>query len=118
LAGEFRFPRQARLTRRREYLKVYKKGRKTVGKAFICHHLPDREGGRQLGLAVSRKVGNAVVRNRVKRLAREVFRLHQHQLPLHVRVVLVARPSAAQMDFWQCKDAVLVLWRRAGLIHG
>jgi len=58
----------------------------------------DKEGaGRRLGLRVGRKVGNAVVRNRIKRILRELFRLHQSDLPYQCDLVIVAFPTLPSM---------------------
>jgi ribonuclease P protein component len=54
------------------------------------------EGPTRLGVTVSRKVGPAVVRNRLKRLVREAFRLHRHELPAGLDLVVVARHGAAE----------------------
>jgi ribonuclease P protein component len=67
---------------------------------------PDREEGiasarppvRRLGLTVSRKVGNAVARNHVKRRVREWFRSTRDELPADVEVVVIAKPGAAELD--------------------
>jgi len=54
-----------------------------------------RAGTGRIGITVSRKVGGAVVRNRVKRWIRECYRRRQPEFPGHVDVVVVARPTAA-----------------------
>ena len=106
MPGLYRFPKRERLTRRAEYLRMYREGDKEVGRAFVCY-VARREGqGRKLGCVVSRKVGGAVVRNRVKRYIREVYRTHRPHLMDDVHVVLVARNAAARMDFYQCEEAI------------
>lgn len=70
---------------------------------------------RRMGLVTGRKVGNAVTRNRVKRLLREVFRLNKHRLLPGVDVVFVSRPAAAKYDFYQLEAAVLKQWQAAGV---
>lgn len=106
MPGRNDFPRAARITRKSDYDYVFKHGEKVVGRCFVCH-VARREGqGRKLGLAVSRKVGPAVVRNRIKRLLREFFRTHQDRLPEDTQVVVVARPASAGLDFAACCTAM------------
>ncbi len=68
----------------------------------------------RFGMAVSRKVGNAVVRNRVKRRLREVFRHNQDELPGAWDVVFIARGSAAGADLPALERDVLKALRRIG----
>ncbi len=118
MPGLYEFPPQEHLTRKRDYLDVYAHGRKLVGRAFVCY-LVRREGqGRQVGLTVSRKVGKAVVRNRVKRYLREAYRLHRPELVDDVHLVFVARPACAAYDFSQCREAVRGLLQEGGLLNG
>jgi ribonuclease P protein component len=63
---------------------------------FVCY-VRATNGPRRLGLSVSRRVGNAVCRNRWKRLCREAFRLRQHELPANVEVILIARGTTPPM---------------------
>lgn len=96
-----------RLLHRREFDAVFRHGRKLVGPAFVCY-VARRDGpGCKLGLAVSRKVGGAVIRNRIKRFVREFFRMHHRQLPPGTRMVVVARPPAARFrGAADCADAL------------
>ena len=70
----------------------------------------------RLGVITSRKVGNAVVRNRARRLLRESFRRHQLELAAPVDLVLVARPSIAGKSFSDVEREFLSAARKAGLL--
>jgi len=72
-----RLPRSCRLTARRQFVEVYEKGRRASCPSFTLFGLPNGLACSRLGLTVSRKVGGAVVRNRAKRVLREVFRLRR-----------------------------------------
>ena len=89
------FPPERRLRKRPQYLACYQRGRRYFVKRFIVFVLPRGEQGDgcRLGMAVSKKTGNAVQRNRVKRLLREFFRLHQHKWRLNCDIVVVAKRS-------------------------
>lgn len=119
MPGTHGFPREARITRKTEYDFVFQHGEKVVGRYFVCH-VARREGqGRKIGLSVSRKVGPAVVRNRIKRSLREYFRTHQDRFCGDAQVVVVARPACAGLDGAHRLRAVAeLLGRAAGLGKG
>ena len=111
MPGQNTFPRRERLTRKTDYHAVFQNGTKRVGRTFVCY-VARREGqGRKFGFAVSRRVGNAVVRNRVKRFLREIYRAHRMQLADDVHIVIVARPHAREINFHQCAEAMRRLLR-------
>ncbi len=82
------WPKSRKLTRRAEYTACYDKGKRHHTRYFVVFSLKrdpsaraDGEKEGRLGLAVTRKCGNAVERNRIKRVLREFFRLRQHDMP-------------------------------------
>ena len=95
-----RFPKEVRLRRRAEFLIVQETGQKFSSDAFLALVKPNArpDGLTRLGLTVSSKVGNAVVRNRIRRRLRELFRNRRTTLPPGLDVVLIARTQAATAD--------------------
>lgn len=96
------FPASSRIRKRANYLQCYESGEKFQSRHFIIYtlYMPGQE--RRFGMAVSKKVGNAVVRNRLKRILREVFRLSPHD-KCGMQVVAVARRNAAGITFRQAQ---------------
>lgn len=106
-----KFPKSLRLTTRREFLKVQDRGFKVNAEPLLGLALKNELGFTRLGITVSSKVGNAVVRSRIRRRLREVFRKRRGELPVGIDVVFIARSGA--------KDADLETFARAfGVIAG
>lgn len=118
MPGQHAYPRSERITRRKEYLHMYEQGAKQVGPQFVCYTRRCPGQGRKIGFAVSRKVGAAVVRNRMKRYLREIYRTSRPELAEDVAAVIVARPASTGLDYHECREAVRRLFRAGGLLHG
>ena len=100
-----------------EFEKVRREGARVVKGCLVLNFRinHDREFSR-IGIITSRKVGNAVVRNRARRLIREAFRLHQHEFAAVADLVVIARPSIAEKDFARVERDYLTLLREAKLL--
>ena len=88
-----RFPKAARLLKRRQFLAVQRSRHRVVTKHFIIYARRGRPKALKIGITVSRKVGKAHTRNRIKRLVREAFRQNRNVLPRGLSLVCVARKS-------------------------
>jgi ribonuclease P protein component len=94
------FPKALRLRKRPEFLRVQNRRKRVTARYVHFLYAPavaDQPG--KVGFTVSRKVGKAPVRNRVKRCLRELYRTHQHLWPSDLDVVVVAQPSAKDATF-------------------
>ena len=98
------FPRGDRILRRSDFLRAQSEGRRVHTPHFVIVALPGERGHLRLGVTVSRKVGDAVRRNRVKRLLREVFRRNRALFPRACDVVVVARAGAYTLDYAGVRD--------------
>ncbi len=101
----------------RDFSRVRQQGQRLVLGCLIANWLKLPAGSTpRLGVVTSGKIGNAVVRNRARRLMREAFRLHQNELAQPVDLVLVARHSINGKMFSGVEKDYLATLRRAGLI--
>ena len=102
MAERLFLPRQSRIRKQAEYSACYERGRRYHTEHFLVFVRPRENGAcTRMGMAVSRKVGKAVTRNRVKRLLREFFRLHRALLPEHLDIVAVAKKHTGAADLSQ-----------------
>ena len=93
-----------RLTDSPEFERVYRQGTAYRGRLFSVHAFPNEHGIPRLGLSVSRKVGNAVVRNSVRRRLREVFHSCIPEISGDLDLVVSARPAAADAGFEELRE--------------
>jgi len=114
-----RFGRAAHLKAGRDFSRLRQRGERLVCGCLIANwqELPAASASR-LGVITGARIGNAVARSRARRLLRESFRLHQHELARPVDLVLVARSSVAGKGFAEVeRDFLTTLWR-ARLLKG
>jgi ribonuclease P protein component len=109
------FPKTERLRKRREFLGVYERGDKIQSTYFVLYMLENGRPHHRLGITASRKIGRAVVRNRIKRSLREVFRANKQAIFPHCDLVVNAKRSAARARNQQIQEDVLkgiLRWKR------
>jgi ribonuclease P protein component len=87
------FPQSRRMKTPAEFDRCYKRKRSASDPVLIVYACENNLDHPRLGCSVSKKVGNAIVRNRYKRLFREAFRLTQHELPTGVDLIVIPRPA-------------------------
>ncbi len=96
-----------------DFLRVMAKGEKCSCPSFYLYYVP--AGDFQAGVCVSRRLGGAVVRNRIKRILRESLRLTKSRLRHPCHLVLVARRGAEELSVEQAKDSLNELYGNARL---
>lgn len=93
----------------REFSVVYNNGRSYANKYLIMYVYTDDKPGRRLGISVSKKVGNSIIRHRVTRLIREAFRLNEGLLCEGISIVVIGRPTAKDKGYGDIESAFLHL---------
>ncbi|MGH7859532.1 MAG: ribonuclease P protein component [Candidatus Binatia bacterium] len=100
-----RLPKQLRIRGRGDFLALQRHGKPRHTPHFVVLSAIRRAGGpSRVGITVSRKVGNAVARNRVKRRVREFFRLHRDELPAGRDFVFIAKSGAEKLSYADVVD--------------
>ena len=109
--GTFSFGKASRISRKADFERLSRCGRKILRDHFVVTCCPNSLGYLRLGVTVSRKLGNAVMRNRVKRLVRESFRLNKPQFDDGCDMNIIARTSAADLSFHEINQALAGIFR-------
>jgi ribonuclease P protein component len=109
-------PATLRIRRRPEFLRVYEHGVRIRARLMTVMALRNERGHSRLGIAATRKLGGAVVRNRAKRVVREVFR--NADVPPGLDIVVIPRPDMLHADFRAVESEFRYALRRAGRPHG
>lgn len=101
----------------RDFLKIYKTGKSYANRYLVMYLAPALEGSEgRIGISVSKKVGNSVVRHRVKRLIKESYRLQFNRFRSGYDIVVVARKEAKGRDYKEIESALLHLARLHGVL--
>ncbi len=106
------FPRQFRIVRGSDYRAIYSAGLKLNSERFVLFGRENNLDHHRLGITVSRKIGGAVVRNRLKRLFREIFRRSSADLPNHFDLIVNAKRASADAAYGSLRDEFVSSARR------
>ncbi|MBC9785420.1 ribonuclease P protein component [Heliobacterium chlorum] len=119
--------RRYRLRRNKDFQSVYQRGKSYGGKFVVLYRLQHRSPSpslskmklsRRFGFSVSSKVGKATVRNKIKRIFREICRRHKTQLLDGSDIILIARSKIKGIPFRLVEEDVIKLFKRAKLWTG
>lgn len=100
----------------KEFGHVYQCGKSFANKYLVMYVLEKNDKENRLGISVSKKVGNSVIRHHVTRLIRESYRLHQTELRPGYDIVVVARVNVKNCNYWEVERAFLHLVKLHHLI--
>ncbi|HWO54704.1 ribonuclease P protein component [Paenibacillus sp. JTLBN-2024] len=106
-----------RLRNRADFSRVYRHGKSFANHQFVVYWFRKKEVEKfRVGISVSKKVGNAVVRNRMRRLVKEIVRHHEDRLIEHVDLVFIVRKGALDLPYKDLEKCVLHVLRKASLL--
>ena len=106
------------LKKTRDFQTVYKKGASAADRRFVMYTRKNGTDRNRLGISVSKKVGNSVVRHRVTRLVREGYRLQEESFARGRDIVMLARAAAAECTQEEAKESLRYLGRRLHIWEG
>ncbi len=105
------------LKKNKDFQFVYRNGRSCGNKQLVLYVMHTGTGRNRLGISVSKKVGNSVVRHHLARLIRESYRLHEEEFVDGLDMIVIARQSAKESIFFEIERAFLHLARKQGLMR-
>ncbi len=104
------------LKKTREFKKVYKNKKYYVSPFTVLYIIPNNREENRIGISISKKVGNSVVRHRLKRLYREVYRLRENELEKGFDLVIVARKKAVELDYKKTWKDLNILFKKSKIL--
>ena len=111
-AGRQDFPKKERLRKRKDFLEIFDEGQRRHSSHFILFYRDNGLEEVRLGITASRKVGNAVVRNRLKRLIREYYRQHKSGFAPGSDYSLVVKRNFSRLPWAQVTEQLATLLRK------
>ncbi|HOK08918.1 MAG TPA: ribonuclease P protein component [Candidatus Hydrogenedens sp.] len=115
---QFSFSKEYRLRKKKDFEYVFEKGKRFSGKGLVCYWFSDEVSGNKLGIVVSKKVGQSVERNRIKRYIREYYRLNRPRFLKSGTLIVVARPEVSNWDHQQIDAELEQLLKTAEILDG
>jgi ribonuclease P protein component len=105
------------LNENKDFRRLYKAGKSLVHSALVIYYSKNKLGVSRIGITVSKKVGNAVIRNRVKRIIVEAYRSLERLTPVGYDYVFVARGRAVKLKSTELARFISVMLNNAGMIN-
>ena len=111
-----RYPHSESLKKNRDFQLLYKEGKSRANRYLVLYVKENGLEKNRLGVSVSKKVGNSIVRHRIARLIRESYRLHEDMFNSGLDMVVIARVSAKDRGMREIESALLHLGKLQGVL--
>lgn len=105
------------LKKNSDFQNVYRNGKSYANRYLVMYILKNGTNSNRIGISVSKRVGNSIVRHRVKRLVKEAYRLHEDQFRNGVDIVIIVRRSANKISYWDTESALIHLSRLHSILN-
>lgn len=107
---------ELRLRKREDFSRVYRYGQSVSNLKFVVYYLPNGKLEKfRIGISASKKIGTAVIRNRVRRLVKEIVRKHADRVKDKIDFIFIAKKTSAELNYEECERNVLHIMKKAGL---
>lgn len=113
---DYSLSKTRRIIKNKDFRLVYKHGKFEVNRFCVLYRMPVANEPTKIGFVTGKKVGCAVKRNRARRLMKEVYRLHQHEIKEGYHLVLVGRASMVGATYEEAEKEILKLFKRSQLL--
>ncbi|WP_040306496.1 ribonuclease P protein component [Caloramator australicus] len=108
--------KEERIRKNRHFRLIYNRGKSYSDDTLVVYVFKNRSNMNRVGISVSKKIGKSVVRNRVKRLIKEAFRINKDKFKVGHDIVFVARGKAAKSNFYDIEGSIFNLLKKAGIL--
>ena len=105
------------LKKNKDFQSVYRNGKSFANKCLVMYIIPNELNKNRLGISVSKKVGNSVVRHHLTRLIRESYRLQEDMFNSGLDIVVIARATARNISYHEVESALMHLGRLHKIVH-
>ena len=100
-----------------DFQNVYRNGKSYANRFLVVYILENNTEKNRLGISVSKKVGNSVIRHHLTRLIRESYRLHEDMFDSGLDIVVIARATARNISYYEVESALMHLGRLHKIVH-
>lgn len=109
--------RKLRLRKREDFSRIYRNGKSFANNQFVVYWSRQHQADPfRLGVSASKKIGNAVVRNRMRRMVKEIVRQHTERMAGQLDFIVIVRKPAVGMKMKELEKSLLHVFKRAGLL--